>query len=589
LLWRKRHRSGTGHNIAMKRFAIALPVLLVCFLALWGYHASGQKLPTVSSDLAAHAAGAHTHRVIVQADDAALEQVQRAGTGLVHRRLLGALALEVNDAQLTALERNPLIAHISGDLPVTPHMAITNQVTAATSVWQGTSTLLGLIGTPGSTGSGVNVAVVDSGIAAHTALGTRVFLHVNLVSNEPGMTGDPFGHGTHIAGIIGGSTTAATNVTTAYAGGSAPSVKFVDVRVLGSNGSGLTSDVIAGIDWVTQNHTTYKIKVLNLSLGHPVTEPWASDPLCLAVERAVAAGVTTVVSAGNYGLTSTGAPVLGGITSPGNAPDALTVGAIDTKGTVSTSDDVVAPYSSKGPARYDILVKPDVVAPGTRIVSLEAQYSYLSVTYPQWHVAGTGKNMYMRLSGTSMATAVVSGGAALILSAYPGLSPAQIKLAMQMGARFMPNDGLVAAGAGSVNFANSMRLAQNGLLSNITLTVNQLLGSASGAGYRDRGTLIDRIYDRSGIRLLSLLDYLNLFQNADSAEYGVLQLLGLTNPLGSSAANYIVWGNVAGWSSSYYIVWGNTIQSPDGQYIVWGNNEPSDPNYIVWGNSVAGR
>ena len=103
------------------------------------------------------------------------------------------------------------------------------------------------------------------------------------------------------------------------------------------------------------------------------------------------AGVVVIASAGDYGVTSTGAPVLGGITSPGNSPYAITVGAIDTAGTVTRSDDTVAAYSSKGPTRYDLAVKPDVVAPGTRIVSLEAQGSYLSRNYPSWHIAGTAR------------------------------------------------------------------------------------------------------------------------------------------------------------------------------------------------------
>ena len=155
------------------------------------------------------------------------------------------------------------------------------------------------------------------------------------------------------------------------------------------------------IEWAVDNRRAYNIRVINLSLGHPVTEPSLTDPLCQAVERAVAAGITVVVSAGNHGVTSTGEPVLGGITSPGNAAAALTVGAIDTKGTLDPSDDVVPEYSSKGPTPYDIVVKPDVVAPGTRIVSLEASRSYLSATYPQWHIAGKNKNAYLRLTGRS--------------------------------------------------------------------------------------------------------------------------------------------------------------------------------------------
>jgi subtilisin family serine protease len=402
------------------------------------------------------------------------------------------------------------------------------------------------------------------------------------------VTGDPFGHGTHIAGIIGGNRTAALYVTPAYAGGSAPAVRLVDVRVLNSTGSGLTSDVINGINWVTANWKTYNIKVINLSLGHVVTEPSALDPLCQAVARAVNAGITVVVSAGNYGLTSTGAPVLGGITSPGNSPVALTVGAIDTHGTVDTSDDTVATYSSKGPTRYDLGVKPDVVAPGTKIVSLEAQNSWLIRTYPQWHIAGTSKNAYMKLTGTSMATAVVSGGVALLLNAHPGLTPAQAKISIQMGARYMPADGLIAAGTGSVNFAQSLKIANQGLIGGLLTTITNLLGLSSGATFVDNGTMTNGIYDGGGIRLLGLLDLSALFGEPGGGQPGVLNLLGSSNPIGQTAPNYIVWGNVAGYSSSYYIVWGNAIQDPSGQYIVWGNNEQTDPNYIVWGNSVGG-
>jgi serine protease AprX len=570
-----------------RRFVFALPAALVCLLLAGSTPSSGQRRPSLSSDLdGVHPRGAHTHRIIVQASGNGLDGLRRGIAGLLHRDLPGAVAVEVTDSQLEALKGNPLFEHISGDLPVVADMAVTNKVTGATSVWQGSGGLLGLLGTPGYTGTGVGVAVLDSGIATHTALDSRVVARVNLVSDEPYVTGDPFGHGTHIAGIIGGNRTA--SVTPAFAGGSAPSVRLVDVRVLGSAGSGRTSDVIAGIDWVIANRRTYNIKVINLSLGHPVTEPSATDPLCQAVARAVAASITVVVSAGNYGLTSTGAPVLGGITSPGNSPAALTVGSLDTKGTIDPSDDEVAPYSSKGPARYEVAVKPDVVAPGTRITSLEAQNSYISTTYRQWHIAGSGKNAYLRLSGTSMSTAVVSGGVALLLNAYPSLTPAQVKMSIQMGARFIPEAGLIGAGTGSVNFAQSMKIAQNGLLNNLTTTITSLLGLSSGAAFRDQGTLIDRVYDRTGIRLLRILDLSRLFGDADSAEPGVLNLVGLTNPLGNTGANYVVWGNVAGWSNSYYVVWGNSIQSPSGQYVVWGNNEFSDPNYVVWGNSIGG-
>src|SRR5262245_42323371 len=228
--------------------AIALAGLL-----LWGSMPAGQQRPTVSSDLAHHPSGLHSHRVIVQAPDSALGVLRGGMSGLLRRELKGgAVVLDVNDAQLDALQRNSSVSHISGDLPVAGDgdVALTNSVTRATDVWQGTPGLLGLLGTPGYVGTGIGVAILDSGIASHTALDSRVVVRVNMVSDEPGASGDAFGHGTHIAGIVAGNRTAATFVTPAFNGGSAPAARLIDVRVLGASGSGRTSDVIAGIDWV---------------------------------------------------------------------------------------------------------------------------------------------------------------------------------------------------------------------------------------------------------------------------------------------------------------------------------------------------
>jgi hypothetical protein len=174
---------------------------------------------------------------------------------------------------------------------------------------------------------------------------------------------------------------------------------------------------------------------------------------------------------------------------------------------------------------------------------------------------------------------------ALLLDAEPGLSPAQVKVALQSGARFMPNEGLVAAGAGSVDFVASQRLARGGLLGSTLTTLTNLLGLSGGASYRDNGSLIDRIYDRTGVRLLSILDFLGLFGDADDAEWNVLNLLGLSNPIGSAAPNYVVWGTMSDWTSSYYVVWGTTMQSPEGEYVVWGTGD-YDGEYVVWGTTA---
>ena len=131
-----------------------------------------------------------------------------------------------------------------------------------------------------------------------------------------------------------------------------------------------------------------------------------------------------VAAAGNSGKTEDGKLVFGGIDSPGNSPYAITVGALNTQGTRARSDDMVATYSSRGPTLFDYVLKPDVVAPGNRIVSLEAPGSTIIREYPELHEAGQGAGAYMQMSGTSMSAAVVSGvggaGAAGEPEAGPG-------------------------------------------------------------------------------------------------------------------------------------------------------------------------
>lgn len=566
------------------RRVLVFCALLLSVVALQPSHPLAQRGPSLSADLAAGGAKTDRLRVIVQAEEKALGGLRGRLRGLLRREMPGGVALDITRDELDALKKDSSIAHISGDLPVAATTDVTNHITAATEVWKGEAGLLGLLRTPGYNGSGVTVAVLDSGIAAHRALGSRVVARANMVSWESDAPGDAFGHGTHIAGAVTGTGEYATRVAP-YGGGSAPGVKLVDVRVLGRGGVGLTSDVIAGIDWVIANKRKYGIRVITLALGHPVTEPSTTDPLCRAVARAVANGIVVVASAGNYGQTADGAPIMGGITSPGNSPYAITVGAIDPKGTLSRSDDEVAPYSSRGPTRFEMVVKPDIVAPGTRLVSLESPGSYISTAYPQYRVGGSGTNGYLRLSGTSMAAGVVAGGVALVLDANPNLTPEQVKIALQMGATYMPEAGLLGGGAGSVNFDRSVDVARQGLVPKLTTTLTSVLGLSSGASFVDRGTLIDRVYDRTGINLLNVLDLSILFGNG--SEPGVLNLLGLTNPLARTPANRLIWGEVAGWTSSYYLVWGTAVQAPSGQYLVWGTSDYTGSSYLVWGTSFA--
>jgi serine protease AprX len=526
-------------------------------------------------------------RVIVHGDADTVDAIASRHHLQIVRRLGGGAVLAANSAEMSELAADGAIDHLSGDVPVKNWMSISNQSTAADQTRAGYSGgLLGVGSIAAVTGKGIGIAVIDSGISPHAALAQKVVANVSFVSGDP-IVSDIYGHGTHIAGIIAGQGSAASSVTSLYNGGIAPGAQLVNVRVLGADGTGLTSDVIAGIEWAIANRAKYNIRVLNLSLGHPVTEPSATDPLCEAVKDAVNAGIVVVAAAGNSGKSASGQMVLGSIVSPGNSPLALTVGALNTWGTAKRSDDSVTTYSSRGPTRFDLAVKPDVAAPGNKIVSLQANGSFLPTLYPSLHKAGTGNNAYMMLSGTSMAAPIVSGGVALLLQGTPGLSPAQVKLAMQTGATYVKNGGLMGAGAGSVNFWASRQNANTGLVGSLVNTVvGGLSGTSSGASFWDAGTLSGRLYGGLGIRLLSLLEAPLVWLNPSLLDYGDLNLVGLLNPLASIGPKWLQYGAIAGWTDRQSIMWGDVIYDPYGQSIMWGDSNMTDDTSIMWGDAV---
>lgn len=526
-------------------------------------------------------------RVIVRGSRMHIEAMAaRHGVGIARWLDEGAVLI-ANSAQVSSLAGDTANEVLSGDAPVAPFMGVSNVSTAADQTKKGYSgLLLGLGAIPGVTGEGVTVAVVDTGISYHPALAQKVIANVSLVSGDPS-TADAHGHGTHIAGIIAGNASAASTVTSLYKGGIAPGVKLVNVRVLGKDGTGWTSDVIAGIEWVVANRDKYKIRAINLSLGHPVTEPSTTDPLCQAVMKATMNNIVVFVSAGNAGKAEDGSPILGGISSPGNSPYAITVGAMNTKGTTVRIDDVMATYSSRGPTKFEYAVKPDVVAPGNKVVSLESPNSYLVRNYSHFHVAGKSTNAYMQLSGTSMSAAVVTAGAALLMQAQPKITPYQLKVALQSGATFMKDGGLVGGGAGSVNFWTSRKSSNSGLTSLLGTLVGGVLSPATGPVFWDAGTMSTRLYRGTGLRLLSLLEAPIAWLTGGYLKWGDLNVIGLSNPLGQTHPNEIIWGDVSKWTADQEIIWGDAIQNPEGQEIIWGDSRTTEGEEIIWGDSVA--
>ncbi|MCL5035897.1 MAG: S8 family peptidase [Chloroflexi bacterium] len=254
----------------------------------------------------------------------------------------------------------------------------------------------------GITGKGVTIAVIDTGIAQHPDIKDRIIGFKDFVNDKKDAYDDQ-GHGTHCSGIAAGSGKSSGGKYT----GAAPEASLVGVKVLDGNGSGSFSDVIKGIQWAVDNKEKYDIKVISMSLGGSISESYKDDPVVQAVEAAVKKGIVTVVAAGNSG------PSKGSIGTPGNAPDVITVGALDDKGTVKHDDDSVASFSSRGPTKYDNIVKPDVLAPGVNITAPNAD-----------------NDGYISHSGTSMATPMTAGVAALLVQTKPGIKPLQIKEAL---------------------------------------------------------------------------------------------------------------------------------------------------------------
>jgi serine protease AprX len=333
-----------------------------------------------------------TVRVIVQyrqVPTAAHYSTMQSRGGRLHARLhmIKGAAFTIPVSALPALETDPEIASVTIDHPL---KGMDDYTDAAMKVSEASSL--------GYDGTGIGVAVIDSGINdTHSDLWTatghnsRVVYHHDFTGTATTQSGsskqvwDLYGHGTHVAGIIGGSGRKSGG---RYAD-VAPNVNLIDLRVLDATGSGSDSMVIAAIQQAIALKNNYNIRVINLSLGPGISVGYAQDPLCQAAESAWKAGIVVVAAAGNFGRISVnGSNGYGTVAAPGNDPLVLTVGALKSMGTYSRTDDQIASYSSKGPTTYDHVVKPDLVAPGNLVVSLDAPGSTLEAEYPGNEVAG---------------------------------------------------------------------------------------------------------------------------------------------------------------------------------------------------------
>ncbi len=276
------------------------------------------------------------------------------------------------------------------------------------------------------------MAVIDTGVAPLPEFEGRLVTGPDLSfgSGDAPPGHDQFGHGTHLAGIIAGRDPAVAlnpgslkNDAKRRFVGVAPGARIVNLKVAAPDGAVDVSQVIAAIDWVVQNRTAngLNIRVLNLAYGTDGLQDYRIDPLTFAVENAWMHGIVVVVAAGNDGY---GSPRLN---NPAYDPYVIAVGAADTNRTTKHDDDFVADFSSRGDRKR----QPDVDAPGRSIVGLRAPGSLVDEAFPAARVGTT----QLRGSGTSQATAVTAGAAALLLQRYPHLTPDMVKAVLAQTAR----------------------------------------------------------------------------------------------------------------------------------------------------------
>jgi serine protease AprX len=324
-----------------------------------------------------------------------------------------------------------------------------------------------------ATGKNIGVAVIDTGIAGNlsdfrTAQKDATSRVIASVVTNPHATsaGDGYGHGTHVAGLIAGNGfyRSLTDPLFGKYVGTAPDAKLISIKASDEDGNATVLDVIYGLQFAVDNRGTYGIRVVNLSLESATAQSARLDPLDAAVEAAWLHGLVVVAAAGNRGTAADSVSY-----APGNDPYAISIGAVDDLGTKNTKDDLLAGWSSRGTTQ-DGYRKPEVLAPGARLVSVLAPGSDFSRECPTCIVSGE----YIRLGGTSMAAAVTSGVVADLLQLHPTWTPDQVKAVLIGTARTVTSGKEVAADialrADPRSFANP----------NTGLTPNTLVDPATG-------------------------------------------------------------------------------------------------------------
>jgi serine protease AprX len=481
-----------GRLVRIPAYLLLILCLVFVSLVPAANHSLNRALPV---DLALRALLSQADRgtpvsVIVQtaAPSSETEALVRSLGGEVVRSwtIIPAFLANLSADAVVKLAQSGLVRWISWNSPLqdqesgqpewvsTSNENVYNSVIGATSAWEN-----------GLKGKGIAVAVVDSGISYKTDFQasassltsrSRILANVTFGDTLRSVTNlsstsvsDLFGHGTHIAGIIGSNGVSSSG---SYRG-VAPEVNLINLRVADLRGRAFESDMVDSLQWIYDNHKAYNIRVVNVSMNSATPQSYHTSPLNAALEILWFNGIVVVVSAGNNGGASATGIVPGIMYPPANDPFVITVGATDDKGTAYTWDDFVAPFSAYG-FTEDGFQKPELVAPGAHIINLLASSDCtIAVEHPE----AVLKNGFLRLSGTSMSAGVVSGAAALLLQAHPEMNPDQVKWALMNSATPLRQAG---AGAGILNVWAAIKLLKWDS-ANIGITASKLLWTGDDA------------------------------------------------------------------------------------------------------------
>ena len=511
--------------------------------------------------------------------------------------VIEALAAEVPHALLPTLANSPLVQRLSLDRVIAGSLEYAVPTVGAPAVWQS-----------GYDGTGIGVAVIDSGITSwHDDLrdssgAQRVDEFVDFVNGRASPY-DDFGHGTHVAGIIAGNGFDSGGLRS----GIAPRARLIALKVLDQSGTGRISDVIAALGYAIAHKDQLNIRVINLSIATGVYESYNSDPLTLAAQRATMAGIVVVAAAGNNGRDPQRREQFAGVTAPGNAPWVLTVGASSHMGTVTRGDDRIAAFSSRGPGAVDYLAKPDVSAPGVGTASLSDPNSALYTSKSRYLLDGTVPTPYLpylSLSGTSMATPVVSAIVALMLQANGALTPNLVKAILQYTAEPQNRYHPLVQGAGFVNARSAVKLARflrgssgsypSSPLGGRLIWGNQLIdGGRLTAAANAWSTNVT--WGSARTSLGQEIEWGVICTSGNCAEQGSWKRWGSTCinttcssvKWGDGSSENVVWGTTCGgancstrWSTD--AAGSGSSGSIEGAAVVWGTSEG---DAVVWGTS----